>query len=86
MRFLTKPAGEGTVLGVSISHDIVVKQHGGSTEVNSSASSPKMRVILPRAPRYSPTNSQLADQRTPIVAFKPDGRLTSDADYLSFGR
>jgi hypothetical protein len=50
MRFLKKPAGEGTVL-------------------------------LPRAPRYSPTNSQLADQRTPIVAFKLDGRLTSDADY-----
>ena len=27
--FTTKPAGEGTGLGLSLSHDIIVKQHGG---------------------------------------------------------
>ncbi|SFJ60536.1 GAF domain-containing protein [Bradyrhizobium sp. Gha] len=27
--FTTKPAGEGTGLGLSMSHDIIVKQHGG---------------------------------------------------------
>ena len=32
--FTTKPTGEGTGLGLSMSHDIIVKQHGGSIDIN----------------------------------------------------
>jgi signal transduction histidine kinase len=32
--FTTKPADEGTGLGLSMSHDIVVKQHGGKIDVD----------------------------------------------------
>jgi len=33
--FTTKPTGEGTGLGLSLSYDVVVKGHGGSIQVNS---------------------------------------------------
>jgi signal transduction histidine kinase len=50
--FTTKPAGEGTGLGLSLSHDIVVKQHGGALDV---ASEPglftEFTIQLPRADR-----------------------------------
>ncbi|WP_345073570.1 sensor histidine kinase [Hymenobacter fastidiosus] len=33
--FTTKPTGEGTGLGLSLSHDIIVKGHGGTLQVDS---------------------------------------------------
>jgi signal transduction histidine kinase len=48
--FTTKPAGEGTGLGLSMSHDIIVKQHGGKIDV---ATEPgvftEFVITLPRA-------------------------------------
>jgi two-component system NtrC family sensor kinase len=32
--FTTKPAGGGTGIGLSLSHDMVVKQHGGTLEAS----------------------------------------------------
>ena len=47
--FTTKPAGEGTGLGLSMSHDIIVKQHGGKIDVETEPGKfTEFRIILPR--------------------------------------
>jgi signal transduction histidine kinase len=48
--FTTKPAGEGTGLGLSMSHDIVVKQHGGKIDVTTEPGSfTEFIITLPRS-------------------------------------
>ncbi|MCP4621785.1 MAG: GAF domain-containing protein [Bradyrhizobium sp.] len=47
--FTTKPAGEGTGLGLSMTHDIVVKQHGGRIDVVTKPGEfTEFTIVLPR--------------------------------------
>jgi two-component system, NtrC family, sensor kinase len=52
--FTTKPAGEGTGLGLSMSHDIIVKQHGGSIDVETEPGQfTEFTIVLPRTSTIS---------------------------------
>jgi two-component system, NtrC family, sensor kinase len=47
--FTTKPAGEGTGLGLSLSHDIIVKQHGGAIDVDTKPGEfTEFTLVIPR--------------------------------------
>ena len=57
--FTTKPAGEGTGLGLSLSYDIIVKQHGGTIEVDTQPGEfTEFAIALPR-----PVGPAVADLR-----------------------
>jgi signal transduction histidine kinase len=52
--FTTKPAGEGTGLGLSMSHDIIVKQHGGRIDVETEPGHfTEFTIVLPRTSNLS---------------------------------
>ncbi|HEY0852892.1 MAG TPA: GAF domain-containing protein, partial [Bradyrhizobium sp.] len=52
--FTTKPAGEGTGLGLSMSHDIIVKQHGGTIDVDTEPGHfTEFRIVLPRTGNFT---------------------------------
>jgi GAF domain-containing protein len=56
--FTTKPPGEGTGLGLSLSYDIIVKQHAGSIEVDTEPGEfTEFRITLPRAAATSKTGA-----------------------------
>ena len=55
--FTTKPAGQATGLGLSLGRDIIVKQHGGTMEVETVPGSfTEFRIVLPR--RAAPAESR----------------------------
>ena len=52
--FTTKPAGEGTGLGLSMSHDIIVKQHRGKIDVETEPGQfTEFRIVLPRTNNFT---------------------------------
>jgi signal transduction histidine kinase len=55
--FTTKPAGEGTGLGLSLSHDIIVKQHGGTIDVDTRPGEfTEFTIRLPRTIDFADKN------------------------------
>jgi signal transduction histidine kinase len=59
--FTTKPAGEGTGLGLSMSHDIVVKQHGGKIDVATEHGAfTEFIITLPRKVTAQPNSGRAA--------------------------
>jgi signal transduction histidine kinase len=58
--FTTKPPGEGTGLGLSMSHDIIVKQHSGTIDVETEPGAfTEFVITLPRS--HAVSNSKLND-------------------------
>jgi signal transduction histidine kinase len=56
--FTTKPTGEGTGLGLSMSYDIITKGHGGELMVDSEpGNGARFRIILPREFNITSTNN-----------------------------
>jgi signal transduction histidine kinase len=46
--FTTKPPGQGTGLGLHVTHDIVVNRHHGLMSVESKPGETKFKVVLPK--------------------------------------
>jgi signal transduction histidine kinase len=62
--FTTKPPGQGTGLGLSLSYDIIVKQHSGSIEVDTEPGEfTEFKVVLPRSGTAGVAVPELEERR-----------------------
>ena len=80
--FTTKPTGEGSGLGLSISHDIVVKQHGGTIDVDTeSGLFTEFIITLPRtALAHTRGRQMLLDELVARLTQLPEKRRTEAID------
>jgi signal transduction histidine kinase len=63
--FTTKPAGEGTGLGLSMSHDIIVKQHGGTIDVETKPGEfTEFSIVLPRTSNVQEKSQERSQERS----------------------
>jgi len=56
--FTTKPVGQGTGLGLHISHDIVANRHHGQLLVESKPGATKFKIILPKQIKKEQTHHE----------------------------
>jgi signal transduction histidine kinase len=63
--FTTKAPGEGTGLGLNISHGIIVEKHGGQISVNSKPGATRFTIKLPIENQLSTDNEEGKAQTAP---------------------
>ena len=63
--FTTKAPGEGTGLGLNISHGIIVEKHGGQISVNSKPGATRFTIKLPIKDQLSTINEESEAQTAP---------------------
>ena len=83
--FTTKPTGEGTGLGLSMCHDIIVKQHAGSIDVDTQPGEfTEIIVTLPRAAVFVSRGCRFSRPRPGAVLWLWPRHALSPQDGRSF--
>ena len=84
--FTTKPAGEGTGLGLSLSYDIIVKQHGGTIEVDTKPGDfTEFTIVLPRGGETPAISRECSSMIFGISWSSTTSRTWTDLSGNNFG-